>query len=115
MLLGLRGSVEIGQHAFPFFFQVSMNGCWCYSNHPNRLPSLQLPQGLPGSFEFKGHSESHGQIAYRLKARCRVKGMLKSDLRFFQFLSVAERLPANTVIQSQDITVTQVASITLEL
>ncbi len=71
----------------------------------------QLPFGIPGSFEFTGHSEGHGQIAYRLKARCRVKGMLKSDLRFFQFLAVAERLPANTVIQSQDITVSQVRTL----
>ncbi len=65
--------------------------------------------GIPGSFEFRGPQEGHAQIAYRLKAKCRVKGKFKSDLRCYQFLAVADKLPPNTRIQSQEVSSSQVS------
>ena len=62
--------------------------------------TIQLPHGLPGSFEYK-FGDTIGQISYRLRARCRVKGVFKSDLRSEQVFVVAERLPPGLVMQPQ--------------
>lgn len=89
---GLHGWVTPGQYAFPFTFVV--------------------PAGVPGTFSIQ-RGDAKGNVSYRIRGHCRVKGMFKSDLRSFQvicmhaatmqiitlpqFMHVTERFPTQLI------------------